>query len=184
MLFSCSFATDSLNLSQLKSHFFRHDLISAEISHLGPFPWDFSKTSNDSFDYWSDLCYQHCQVSVQLFKRTRIGTWLFSSYLIWAHITPQRERGLGNVGKLSPLTCKLSFSRTLWGEGWGEPRTGRGVSYSDSGASVLSSLVSTWSDNASQMSKCSCSILCSSSKRHDFIHSTSITEINILPALF
>lgn len=41
--------------------------------------------------------------------------------------------------------------------------------------------VSIWSDDASQTSKCPCSILCTSSKLQDFIHSARITEVPMLP---
>lgn len=45
----------------------------------------------------------------------------------------------------------------------------------------FSFLVSMRSDDASQMSQCSCGILGTSFKLHGFIHSTSLTELNILP---
>lgn len=143
MLLSCSIAMDSLNPSQLKSHFFRHNLISAEISCLVLF-WggDFSKTSNNSFDYWSDLCYHDCQVRVRLFKWTGISTWLFYSYLGWADITPG-WKALGSLGRLPSLPQHISFSHDtserssevssrlagVW--------TGRCVNYSDLEAGVL-----------------------------------------------
>ena len=44
----------------------------------------------------------------------------------------------------------------------------------------LSLPVSTWSDGASQTSKCPCSILCTSPELHDFVHSARITEVRIL----
>ena len=117
MLFSCSFAVDSLNPSQLKSHFFRHNLISAEISHLELFPWDFSKTSNDSVDYRSDLCYHDCQVSMQLFKRTRISTWFFfflNSCLGLGRHNPTPALLTHNI------LCSIAMAkgRIRWAEGW------------------------------------------------------------------
>lgn len=108
MLFSCSFAVDSLNPSQLKSHFFRHNLISAEISHLELLPWDFSKTSNDSFDYRSDWCYHDCQVSMQVFERTSISTWGFLGFFV---VVFNSCFGLDRHNPPpSPLTHCISFS--------------------------------------------------------------------------
>lgn len=136
MLFSCSFAMDSLDLSQLKSHFFRHNLISAEISHLVLFLWDFSKTSNDNFDRWSDLRYYNCQVRLHPLKWTGISTWLSYSYLVWVNINPKREAS-GYMGKQPTHPEQLPFYNTFEGRVWREQWTGRCVNYSHSGAGVL-----------------------------------------------
>lgn len=172
MLFSCCFAVDSLNPSQLTSHFFRHNLISAEISHLEPFPWDFSKTSSDSFDYRSDLCYHDCQVSMQLFKRTRISTWFFySCFGLGRHPLPHHPTHTWHL---------LLHSN---GKGRNEVNSGlAGVRMTQiQGQVPYSFLVYNWSDKASQMSKHSRSIWCTSSTLPDFIHSTSTAEINLWP---
>lgn len=182
MLFSCSFAMDSLNLSQLKSHFFRHNLISAEISHLVLFLWDFSKASNDSFDCWSDLRYHNCQVRLHPLKWTGISAWLFYSYLVWVNINPKWEAS-GYMGKQLTHPGQLPFHNAF--EGRADVSSGLADVWITQiqGQVSYSFLVSTWSVHASQMPGCSGSVLCTSAKLHDFIHLTSVSEINILPGI-
>lgn len=125
-----------------------------------------------------------CQVSMQLFKRTGIGTWFFFYFFGLGRHNPQR-RGFRQDGQTDPTHPQyLLFHNTLEGrdeasswltdvwtthiQGW--------VSYSF--------LVSTWSNNVFQVSKWSYIMLCTSSKLHNFIHSKVSLRLIYCQALF
>lgn len=132
--FCSGFSTSQLNPTSSGT------TISAEISHLELFPWTFSKTSNDSFDYRSDLCYRDCQVSMQLFKRTRISTWFF--FLIHASA----------LGRYNPTATLLTPQHPAHSNGKGRNKVSRGLAdvwvTHLQGQCLTFLLVYNWSDNA------------------------------------